>query len=646
MGAVTAPTTASTERTTAPGMAGSSTTGGAATPATPADQALVQRLEALQRALNQKIAFNADGTLSAGKEELKNLALFLDNNPGKFGSRGGEGLLSTEVLTRGLSADNRAEGLAKRRQAVTAFVNSLPLKSQRSGTTPSSGSAGGSATPSPGGAEADESAASGQTIVDTLRVNNASSIGLFSKKEDIEVLHSQAATASAPALTVFINKNHPETAYISVSRVGSDGKLTATEIAAVASADVLGSAGSRTSKLDATIWTPGTSGAKDSVGQMDLSGLTEADVGKIQEALRSKLKPKTTPPQAPGGRQGSTAPDQTAGGGAGSGNGSASPETSPPPAGAGSGQPAPQPARLSPDGRLDKAEGMLLLRTPGVLDKLRSEFDTEAVVRSGKDNVELVFPDTTVRFNWKDGQSTVNWRVDVAEPQRHAWIKQFEQRLGKVIDGTTEASPVGATRIMGNPEVVKDWLRRPGAFESLQSVFSGQVRKNGDTVIIDDIAPFRTVEINGKTGKVTIRNTGLINLDSSSAARTAEVTALVERRLVNARQGFLASASLIGNSATFDPTDKRAIATWLDKPGLGAFLKQRFGHSDVQENDKTIQVTESGLTVTLQKGSGAVMIQKHEGPFGGTLRNVTTNPAEVTRVKDWLRAAMVAFDAR
>ena len=40
------------------------------------------------------------------------------------------------------------------------------------------------------------------------------------------------------------------------------------------------------------------------------------------------------------------------------------------------------------------------------------------------------------------------------------------------------------------------------------------------------------------------------------------------------------------------------------------------------------------------------MIQKHEGLFGGTLRNVTGTPAEVKRVKDYLRGTMVAYNTK
>lgn len=425
MAAGAAPTRAPAEASTTPTAGGRASTGGAAAPAMPTDQALEQRLEALRAAVNQKLAFNADGSLSAGQAELKSLAQFLLDHAGRFGNFESSGVLSREILTRGLSGASEAEGLVRRQKAIMAYLSSAQLRSQQSRGTPSPESPNGTTPPSEGvTTPGQEGTGSRETIVDTLRVNNVSSIGLFSKKENIEILHTQAATASAPAVTVFINKTNPQTAYISISRVGADGKLTATEIASVASADVLGSAGSRTSKLTATIWTPGASGAKDKLGEMNLSGLAEADLAKIEEALRSKLKPKAAPEQ-PADRAG------------GAGQGSTAPETPTPPAGAGSGRPAPQPTRLLPDGKLDKAEGMLLLKTPGILNKLRSEFGTEAVVRSDKDKVEIVFANATVRLNWRDGESTVDWRGETSEAQRRAWVKQLEQRLKNVIERTT-----------------------------------------------------------------------------------------------------------------------------------------------------------------------------------------------------------------
>lgn len=273
--------------------------------------------------------------------------------------------------------------------------------------------------------------------MDTLTINNGvSAIGLFSKKENIEILHTQAATGTAPAVTVFINKTDPQTAYITVSRVGADGKLTATEVAAVSSADVLGSEGSRPKKLAATIWTPGASGkpATNKIGEMDISGFTEADFAKMQASLKSKLKPKAAPQPAPAGSGGSAAPEAATQQGGGSSQGG-TPQETPVPAGATSGGSAPQPTKFLPDGKLDKSEGMLLLKTPGVLEKLKAEF-RQGVVQSDKDEVEIALPDARVRIKWKDGASEVVYQK-VSEERRAFWLKEFEKRLQRVINGAT-----------------------------------------------------------------------------------------------------------------------------------------------------------------------------------------------------------------
>lgn len=129
----------------------SAAAGGVTAPAAPVNAELVRKLQALRSAANQHVAFDSNGSLTAGKDQLTKLAQFFVDNRGKLGSFESKEVLSQEAWHRGLSGANQGEELQKRKDSVNAFLSSLKLGSQSSGTASGSGSSSGAAQPSNGG---------------------------------------------------------------------------------------------------------------------------------------------------------------------------------------------------------------------------------------------------------------------------------------------------------------------------------------------------------------------------------------------------------------------------------------------------------------------------------------------------------------
>lgn len=213
----------------------------------------------------------------------------------------------------------------------------------------------------------------------------------------------------------------------------------------------------------------------------------------------------------------------------------------------------------------------------------------------------------------------------------------------------SQPQPSGSTAttagsLLNDPAAMKAWLKTPGAIDGLRAAFPGRVdaKEGGKVVEVAGIVPNRVVSIDLNTGESRIRKPNAVDTTELTAA---QVTQRINDALSKARGGFSVAREAIGTDHTqFTVEDKAAIAKWLQTPGIVPFLKKFYGDGDVRENDKTIQFSHDGVTVTLQKGSGAVMIQKQTGALWWSgLENVTAseNTKYVPKVKDQLRDLMI-----